>query len=322
MSAPQHSTPVPGNQTGPAKKPLHVKIPWATLRPEELHYVPCNICGSFDFTALAPLMINEIEFLLVECKNCELIWRNPLPGETFTSSLYTRNYYSVPRALRDQVGIADTDLADKQFRDSISAQVVQSWVELGIKSEGPLGEPKKLLEIGGGGGHLQKAAAAQGWDTLGLEISAHAVREASKEGLNVWPLPLDSVGKGNSRFRDNFDVIVFYDLLEHVDDPGDFLRMIRSMLADNGNIIFRVPETTRLPTLHLADHTWHFSTPALRRLLRKAGLTVWHGHYSGPFSSTSGGDYMNNMTIYARKCEAGKQNDCPEISLAPNPLGI
>ena len=321
MGALPQSTSAP-LRTGQPKRLLEEEVPWATLRPEEFRDVPCNICGSSDFTIRASLAINKIEFLLVECENCALIWRNPLPGETFISSLYTKDYYRAPSALRDHVGIADTEPTDKQFRDWISAQVVKSWVELGIESKGPSGESKKLLEIGGGGGHLQKAAAARGWDTLGLEISEHAVGEASKEGLNVLPLPLDTVCEENTQFRNHFDVIVFYDLLEHVDDPGRFLRMIRAMLADDGNIIFRVPETTRLPTLHLIDHTWHFSTAALRWLLRKEGLTAWHGHYSGPFISTNGNDYMNNMTIYARKSDAGKQSDFPEIILAQNPLGI
>ena len=305
------------------KRLLNAHVNWADFDTKELKYVPCNICGSFDFSILASIVINSIEFFLVECRECNLIWRNPLPGNKFLYSLYTEQYFDTSEMsslLKEQVGIADTTTTDRIFRDDISAKVVQSWVDLGISPQDPNGQLRKLLEIGGGRGYLQKAAKEKGWITIGMEISPHGIAEAKKNGISLLPYTLYESRMKHGLYEKQFDLVVFYDFLEHVDDPAQYLRVINHMLADDGIIIFRVPHTAGCPRLHLIDHVWHFSTKSLRYLLEKENLVVWHAHYSGRFFGQHG-NYIDNITIFARKVSSNDQI-FPEINLQPNPLGL
>lgn len=300
---------------------LHAHIPWADFEPGEFRQAPCNICGSFRFSTLASLVLNSHEFFIVECDDCGLVWRNPLPGDSFLSALYGQEYFDIAGScpsLSGQVGIQDSMAQDKAFRDSISARVVQSWVDLGILPRSRAGRPNRLLEIGGGTGHLQRAAADRGWQTMGLESSAYGIAQATAAGVPVVVFPLKEFCAQAEHRRNPFDVVVFYDFLEHVTDPGQTIRLVRQVLARDGTLILRVPNTQRCPTLHLIDHIWHFSKRSLWALLRKEELTVLHAHRSGRCPAGSGG-VLENMTVFARKAASG---DFPEIELATNPLGL
>jgi len=303
---------------------LDVRIQWADFVPGEFSYAPCNLCGSFDFKPIESLSINFMEFFLVECRKCSLIWRNPLPGETFLSRLYSEEYFDVPARypmLKDQVGVPDTDEKERKFRDEISVKVVDSWVDLGVLPYDELGNPRRLLEIGGGRGYLQKAAQQRGWDTLGIEISHYGIKEALKARIPVLAVPLNDVRNNPDQYKESFDVIVFYDFLEHLTDPSQAIRLIRNMLKKSGTIIFRVPKTEGCPTLHLVDHIWHFSTRSLASLLRKERFEVWHSHHSGRYIG-SNGTYIDNMTVFAKKTDINTADLATEINVSTNPLGL
>jgi SAM-dependent methyltransferase len=299
---------------------LAAEVSWADTKAEELVHVPCNICGTFDCDPLASLVLNSTEFFLLRCRRCGLIWRDPLPGKTFSYQLYSERYFDVALhspALVDQVGIADVRPDARQFRDAISDEVVRIWQSLGLSPLEETGEPRRLLEVGGGRGYLQRAADRAGWHTMGVEISPHGIKEAIKNGSLVFPIPLDELSLKYVPYQGYFDVVVFYDFLEHVDDPARVLRTIGALLKNTGSIVFRVPETVGCPRLHLIDHIWHFEPQALDMLLYKEGFTVWHAHYSGTFKAANGLS-MENMTIYARKSTGADPG--PHFTLAQNPL--
>lgn len=311
------------------------EVDWAELKPQEAVYVPCNICGSFDFASLASLLINRSEFFIVKCNECGLIWRNPLPGQTFLYQLYGPRYFNVAQEgtegkkqmrhsvgistskLQDQVGIVDKGQADQKFRHDISDEVVRTWFSLGVRPRDASGERRKLLEIGGGRGYLQRAAQRAGWETMGLEISPHAIKEAIANELLVFPIPLDDLCTRYVPHENYFHAIVSYDFLEHVDDPARVLRMMNFLLADDGYIIFRIPETKACPRYHLIDHIWHFPCDALDLLFQKENFDIFHAHYSGSFKVSNGEAYQN-ITFYAKKLDAPRPPGPPVIK--PNPL--
>ena len=55
-------------------------VHWARLKPEEFVWTPCVLCGSPQYEVLASLIINWVEFFIVKCSACGLMWRNPLPN--------------------------------------------------------------------------------------------------------------------------------------------------------------------------------------------------------------------------------------------------
>lgn len=278
-------------------------VSWATLKPDEFQWLPCFLCGSQTYTTLASMVINWSEFFLVRCDRCSLIWRTPMPDWGFLSDLYSEKYFNVAEhspSLIYQVGIADADEKSHQMRREKTKQEVEDWIARGITPRDKDGKQRRLLEIGGGRGYLQLAAQNAGWDTIGVEISPHGIKEAIAKGFVVLPIPLDQLCEKYLPHVNYFDLVVFFDFIEHVTDPGLVLRMIYFTLKDDGHIVLRVPNTSGTPKLHLIDHICHFSPETLKMLLEREGFEIVESHHSGVFLAPSG-DRIDNLTVTAKK---------------------
>lgn len=286
------------------KRLVSVTVPWAQLKEEEFVHIPCVLCGTFQFDAIASLVINWTEFFLVQCRNCGLIWRDPLPNQGFLQDLYSDEYYSIANHSPDilyQVGIADSKEEHQAERRRIARMQVQEWADYAsMTSENGEGGKRKLLEIGGGRGYLQQAAADEGWETVGLEISPYGIREAIRRGLIVLPITLDELSEKFIPYSEYFDLAALYDFLEHVTDPARTLRIVSDILKKDGVVAIRVPNTKDYPKLHLIDHIWHFNETTMRALLEREDFEIFHRHDSGIFEAPNG-TRIENITIFARK---------------------
>jgi SAM-dependent methyltransferase len=137
----------------------------------------------------------------------------------------------------------------------------------------------RLLEIGCATGEFLNAMRGSGsWDLYGVEISEHAVRYARDQwGLNVFRGQLKE-----AQYPDNFfDVVVLWDVLEHLSNPKSALLEIRRVLARDGWLIFRVPNLDGLDAklfgrywagLDAPRHFSIFSKATLKRLLEITGF--------------------------------------------------
>jgi SAM-dependent methyltransferase len=75
---------------------------------------------------------------------------------------------------------------------------------------------------------------------------------------------------------ESFDVVTIWHVLEHTEDPGFILALLRSWLKPDGTLVVEVPNveaTCQAPrrTFHEA-HLYDFNIVSLRRLARKHGL--------------------------------------------------
>ena len=107
-----------------------------------------------------------------------------------------------------------------------------------------VGRGKKILDLGCGTGWLTKRLEKVGNHLLGLDISPQTVKQLKKKGitayvcnleLDKWPI------KGNS-----FDTVVAAEIIEHLLDPDQFLKNIRRVLKNGGQLILSTPNTASL----------------------------------------------------------------------------
>ena len=89
-------------------------------------------------------------------------------------------------------------------------------------------------------------------------------------------------------FRDEFDLVVSSDVLEHVLNPGDFLLSVRSALREDGRFVVRVPYRDDLVAYStLRDYPYRFvhlrafDRRCLIDILTQAGFKVERISYSG-----------------------------------------
>ena len=94
--------------------------------------------------------------------------------------------------------------------------------------------PKSLLEIGCGAGEfLQKVATAVDY-SLGLDINQDALEIARKKGLNVRAEPIEHL-------TEKFDMVVLFEVLEHLQSPSEILTAISNALNPGGVLLLSVP---------------------------------------------------------------------------------
>lgn len=135
----------------------------------------------------------------------------------------------------------------------------------------------RLLDAGCGTGLFLEAAAARGWNAVGVDPARAAMVAASARGLRVIHGHLDDP----SLQEGSFDAVTALQVVEHLPDPRVFLARCARLLRPGGVLLVATPNplswlarATRenfsywIPPTHVA---W-YPPPALRRLVSGAGL--------------------------------------------------
>ena len=139
-------------------------------------------------------------------------------------------------------------------------------------------EKGRLLDIGCSTGNFLIHGLNVGFDGYGIDIDSKAVKVANERGLkNVYSMSLDKFTEFAQEKELKFEVITFFDVLEHQDDPGKFLDGVTGLLSENGFIAGSMPNQQRgmrgLLAKYLADHPphhyFHWSEENLKKFLIK-----------------------------------------------------
>ncbi len=134
------------------------------------------------------------------------------------------------------------------------------------------GNSGRALEIGAGVGYISYQLKQRGWEVDSIEPGKGYEAHWKRYGLDVindfFP---SSCAKGP------YDLIVSYAVLEHIAEPGKFLKDIVSHLAPSGTILLAVPDcTTELmcgdPGILIHEHYYYYTSQSFQRCLQKAGL--------------------------------------------------
>ena len=136
---------------------------------------------------------------------------------------------------------------------------------------------QEILELGCGFGHFLKAAQECGRSVTGVEISPPACEACRREGLEVIQLPKEVERLESGR---EFDAVVSFQVLEHINDVGGFLRYYLQFLKPGGKLLVAVPNCDgylkrRFELLNLPPHHMsHWDRRSLKGLGESFGLEV------------------------------------------------
>lgn len=188
-------------------------------------------------------------------------------------------------------GFQESEPKDKQilYYFETFASLRERSFDLAIENIKLLTDKKNisLLDIGCSYGLFLKKVHEQGWDGFGIEPSEQEVRFAQERfHINVAQTTIEDFVSDKK-----WDVITFWDVLEHLPDPFNVLQKIKSMLNGDGILIIRVPNGRGLihrlsfsayvvslgffnfPLKKLFENHLHIYTePSLNEMLRKAGF--------------------------------------------------
>ena len=135
-----------------------------------------------------------------------------------------------------------------------------------------------LFEIGAAYGYFLEEAG-RFWRSSGIEVSAHAAREAQRLGVAC---ALGDYADDDAPSPPP-DIICMWDTIEHLADPRGALEKIAREIAPGGLVAISTGDIGAwMPRLqrggwrqiHPPTHLWYFSAATLARLLEEVGFRV------------------------------------------------
>jgi SAM-dependent methyltransferase len=138
---------------------------------------------------------------------------------------------------------------------------------------------KRVLDVGCGSGSFLNLARDAGCQTFGLELNPSAAEKARAQGHTIFSQMLEELDR--EKTSGGFDLITFFQVLEHVRDPVGMLVSATALLNPRGYISIAVPAAEGIYRFAFWDpHQWpphHVSHWRLRdftQLARAAKLRV------------------------------------------------
>lgn len=145
------------------------------------------------------------------------------------------------------------------------------------------GKGVRILDIGCGEGHFLNLAKGEGFEVVGIDFNKEAIKRAKKKfGLErVYPFTLEEFIEN---FPDEkFDVICAFQVIEHLENPLDFVLKLKKILKENGFFVFSIPNPERLRSrVKGIREEWDFPPHHLTRwnnksihfLLKRTGFEI------------------------------------------------
>ncbi|GAH15828.1 unnamed protein product, partial [marine sediment metagenome] len=105
---------------------------------------------------------------------------------------------------------------------------------------------KRLLDIGCGLGAFLSKAKKRGYKVFGIDINRDTVAVAKKRYGLEGVYAIDEKELYDHFIFKKFDVITFFEVLEHLDDPTQFIVRVKKILKCGGYIVLSVPNRDRV----------------------------------------------------------------------------
>jgi len=114
-----------------------------------------------------------------------------------------------------------------------------------LKKTRLLNKNKKMLEIGSGKGVMVNYLSKKGYDIIGTEIKDNYIKFAK----NRFGIVLKKISGEDLNFKNNsFDIVLSFDVFEHIPDTNKHLNEVRRVLKSNGHYLLQTPNKwTNLP---------------------------------------------------------------------------
>lgn len=236
--------------------------------------VVCGLCSSSDVHDLYQIK----GWQLKKCHTCEAVFVFPLPDCEELIRDYQDNYFSSGDHL--EWGYEDYFSLEDEIRETARRRLrlMQPYIRGG-----------KLLEAGAATGWFLDEARTRGFEVRGVEVS----ETAAKWGEGSLKVPIFKGTLREAKLADDeFDVVVLWDVLEHLTEPLTELREIHRVLKKGGYLFVSVPDFgsvwARLMGRRwfgftkIREHVYYYNRRSLSRAMGRAGLKVVNAQ-SSPF---------------------------------------
>ena len=242
------------------------------------------------------------------CDGCKLVFQNPV-----TQYAYNENYWT---SAVDPDGNEKDQTRMREFK-------IKNWygeISKIIKKQ----KPGKIFDVGCGLGFLL-SDLPKSWEKYGSDASKFAISYIEKNFKDITIKELDLTYPPPQNLR-NFDVVVCYHVIEHIEFPELFFKHLSMMVKNNGMLIVGTPNIDSFIAKRFkgnfrllgVGHLSMFNEKNLRDLFSRNGFKIIKKEF--PFFKTdyfniknllkifdtkkiSPAFYGNVMTLYGKKIE-------------------
>jgi len=222
------------------------------------------MCGSDQATLLvetSDLLYAESHssatFRLLTCLSCGHIYQNPRPTVEAIDAFYPQQYMRFEKAIDDEA---------HWWRRIDRRRGVHRRCKAIHRAVGRAG---RILDVGCATGLFLDGMRTFGWQVHGVEISQAAAGYArARFGIPVFQGRLEESNFESS----SFDVVTFWDVLEHVHEPKRVLAEVARILRPNGLLVVGIPNPDSLEARLLGQYWLGWDLPRHLNLFRPLTL--------------------------------------------------
>lgn len=243
----------------------------STPHETKTHQYCCAACGSKDLSPYVKASKyglktpeNHCTTLFYICNQCKSI-------NEFSES---DGFYELERDISFANFYLDVGAGIEEMIDPIAR--LSDWLD----NEDSSGRSLSFLELGCGFGFVvDYTANILGWQSHGIEPGGYG--RIGSEALNI-PIDHQLLGLGSAADGKKHNCIYASEVIEHLSDPENFLRICRGHLKDNGVLVMTTPAAEYITQenrseevyacLFPGEHKIIFSADGLRQILSRAGF--------------------------------------------------
>ena len=209
-------------------------------------------------------------FSYLECSSCGMLYMSPRPGTRILSEFYSQS--SDYKFFNDYIFPASCEVR----REKIFIPRVKKVIEICKKHKIP---PGKILEIGAGFGIFCEEMAKTRFfkDVAGTEASESLHKTCLSKGFRIYNGLLEDL-----KIDEQFNFIAAFEVLEHIYNPFDFLKIIHKLLFPDGMLMLTFPNYNGFDIGMLREdsgsidheHQNYFNEKSINILLKRAGFSL------------------------------------------------
>ena len=251
-------------------------------------------------------------FRIVQCSRCGLLRSDPIIEHSKIEHLYTESSFTYEGLVQNlkktygwyvkkAEGYLNTEVGPPEYPRTDLKNPKPSTYSLA---------PKTLLDVGCGNGFILTESLKLGFDKVaGIEPSRKAI-EGSDPSVRAFIK--QGIFDNQSFPSGSFDIVTFFQVMEHFTDPLNFLRNTEIILKKGGLVLAFNHNMDALaiklmgersPVIDL-EHLYFFDRKTMRKIFEKAGFEVleqgraWNYHSFGYLASLLGFKIKSNLTFH------------------------
>mgnify|MGYP001426464879 CR=1 FL=1 len=244
---------------------------------------------------LGIVVAKQGKFKIIDCIKCEYIHAIPFIKKVNLKKFYHKKFYNQKR----KKNYFKNQEKDKIWWNRIFKERLLKFSKI-LKRKG------KILDVGCGPGFFLKFAKQNGWKVYGIDPSIDAVNFGRKKlGIKIEHGEFSLLKK----FK-NIDVIYNHGVMEHLEDPINFINLAKKSLSKNGIIFTSVAndfsqiqslalKQTRKPWWIIPpEHYNYFNISSIKNLMKKK-FKIINTNVSFPidFFILMGQNYIKNKRL-------------------------